>query len=645
MIATAVLPSTAVAARRDRIAPTTPTSLTVTAATGTSLSLSWKPSTDNRLVKGYDLFRDGVKVGTSAGTSYTFAGLACGRAYTLGVRAYDAAGNRSAVATVVASTSACPDTSPPSTPANLAQTGATGTSIVLSWTRSLDDVGVAGYGLYRDGVKVGSTLTTTFFSYSGLACGTSYTLAVDAYDWAGNRSAMAAVAASTSICPDTTPPSVPQNLTKTGASQTGISLSWGVSTDDVGVAGYSVYSNGSKVADTPGTSYTVGALACGTSYTLAVDAYDAAGNRSAKASLGAPTTACAGSTPSDTTPPSTPGVVTKTGATETSISLSWTASTDNVGVAGYGVYRDGTRVATPTTTSYTFGGLNCGTSYTLAVDAYDAAGNRSARTPLAAQSSACTVVSSSGSSGWLVKCQVSHSLPDDPIVYPGVAGASHLHDFFGNQATNAFSTYSFMTSATTLCREPGDTGGYWAPSLYKNGVKVVPGGIFSGTTVREQFYYRKTGTASVTPFPADFRMIAGDSKATSTYKLSEVYWGCSDNSNSSKQPLPIDCSTGIITLHVGFPSCWNGWQLDTPDHKSHVAYPSSGACPSTHPVRVPRLIERFEYPVGTSSSGITLSSGSPYTAHADFWNTWDQARLEQLTADCLNKNVDCGTLG
>ena len=120
------------------------------------------------------------------------------------------------------------------------------------------------------------------------------------------------------------------------------------------------------------TSYTFSGLACGTSYTLAADAYDAAGNHSPAASLFATTSPCA-----DTTPPSTPGSLATSGVTQTSITLSWAASTDNTAVAGYGAYKNAALQGSTGSTSYTFSGLTCGTTYTLAADAYDAAGNRS----------------------------------------------------------------------------------------------------------------------------------------------------------------------------------------------------------------------------------------------------------------------------
>jgi chitodextrinase len=138
------------------------------------------------------------------------------------------------------------------------------------------------------------------------------------------------------------------------------------------------------VGTTSQTTYSFGGLACGTSYSLGVDAYDAAGNRSSIAKLTATTSAC------DTTAPTAPANLTKTGATQTSISVSWTASTDKVGVVGYGLYRGGTVVGSSSSTQAAFGGLTCGTTYALGVDAVDAAGNRSTLATLSAATSACS---------------------------------------------------------------------------------------------------------------------------------------------------------------------------------------------------------------------------------------------------------------
>ena len=103
-------------------------------------------------------------------------------------------------------------------------------------------------------------------------------------------------------------------------------------------------------------------------------AYDAAGNRSSTTATSATTSACPAG---DTQAPTTPTGVAVTGNSQTSITLGWNASTDNVGVTGYGVYSGGVRVGTTASRSYTVSGLTCGTSYALGVDAYDAANNRS----------------------------------------------------------------------------------------------------------------------------------------------------------------------------------------------------------------------------------------------------------------------------
>ena len=389
----------------DTQAPTVPGSLHVTGATGSSITVAWTASTDNVGVSGYGLYRAGSSTGSTTTTSATFSGLACGTTYTLGVDAYDAAGNRSAQATVSSPTSACPppppttDTTAPTVPGNLATTGATTTSISVSWSASTDNVGVTGYGLYRGGTSTGST-TSTSASFTGLTCGTAYTLAVDAYDAAGNRSGKSSITASTSACPppaDTQAPTTPGALSATAATTSSITIGWSASTDNVGVTGYGLYRNSTSTGSTASTSASFSGLSCGTAYTLAVDAYDAAGNRSAKASITASTSACP--PPADTQAPTAPGGFHATGATANSVTVAWTASTDNVGVTGYTVYNGSSTAGSTTATSYAVSGLACGTSYTLAVDAYDAAGNRSGKATVSASTAACSAPAPPPTSG------------------------------------------------------------------------------------------------------------------------------------------------------------------------------------------------------------------------------------------------------
>jgi parallel beta-helix repeat protein len=252
-------------------------------------------------------------VSTTESTA-TVQDLDCGSKYRFTIRKYEPSGSLSSTATYVyPQTKSCPDTQPPSAPQGLTATGQTQTSISVSWSASTDNVGVAGYHLYRNGVKIDST-SATGFTFGGLSCGTSYTLAVEAHDAADNRSAKSNVVVATTACPDTTPPSTPTGLSASNVSQTGLTLTWNASSDNVGVAGYDVYRNNTKMVTVTSTSSDQGGLACGTSYTFAVEAFDVAGNRSPRAPLNTSTSACSAPPPRPPAPePSCMGIAVQPG--------------------------------------------------------------------------------------------------------------------------------------------------------------------------------------------------------------------------------------------------------------------------------------------------------------------------------------------
>jgi chitodextrinase len=185
-------------------APSAPANLVVTLRTTTSIALSWAASTDNVGVTGYGLYRAGTLVGTSTQTAAVFSGLTCNTSHTLSVDAYDAAGNRSSKTNTLVSTTACPDTTPPSAPSGLNVSNASQTSLTLGWNESTDNVGAVGYDVYRAGTKVGTTQGTSY-TFGNLTCGTSHVLGVAAYDAAGNRSATVTATGSTSACSAPTP--------------------------------------------------------------------------------------------------------------------------------------------------------------------------------------------------------------------------------------------------------------------------------------------------------------------------------------------------------------------------------------------------------------------------------------------------------
>jgi hypothetical protein len=238
-------------------------------------------------------------------------------------------------------------------------------------------------------------------------------------------------------------------------------------------------------------------------------------------------------------------------------------------------------------------------------------------------------------------CLFSHRAPDDPIVFPGQAGASHDHTFVGNRSTNADSTHDSLRAASTTCRRKADTAAYWVPTLFAGGAAVLP----DGATV----YYRRSTLAEVVPFPDNLRMVAGNAKATSPQDPRVTFWNCgiaSGVARSSTIPTCPDGRGSFLRLHIRFPSCWNGTTLDSADHQSHLAYAMRGACPSTHPVAVPaiELIVRYRTLPGHAlgAAPLALSSGGQLSAHGDFFNAWRPRALERLVDGCLNALVHCG---
>jgi chitodextrinase len=236
-------------------------------------------------------------------------------------------------------------------------------------------VGVAGYGVYNGGTSPLATTTATSYTFTGLGCGTSYALSVDAFDAAGNRSGKATVTASTSPCPpDTSPPTAPTNLKVSSPTSSSLPLSWTASTDNVAVTGYDVYLNGTKLTTTTNTSYTFTGLTCATSYTLALDAYDATGNTSAPSTVQASTGACP-----DTTPPTVSITNPIGGAVVSGTASVQATATDDTGVVGVQFKLDGANlgaevVLPPYLVAWDTTAVANGT-HTLTAVARDAAGN------------------------------------------------------------------------------------------------------------------------------------------------------------------------------------------------------------------------------------------------------------------------------
>lgn len=239
--------------------------------------------------------------------------------------------------------------------------------------------------------------------------------------------------------------------------------------------------------------------------------------------------------------------------------------------------------------------------------------------------------------GWIVGCRFSHRSMDDPIVMPGMRAMSHSHDFFGNETTNADSTVGSLVGGSTTCSLADDAAAYWVPTLYQDGQAVTPS--------KASIYYRtQVDERVVQPFPLGLEMIAGDSHATGPQPIDVVYYNCHEGPDQHHDARPYDCAGSNLDAHVRFPQCWDGINLDSPDHKSHMAYPTSSqgarTCPASHPVVLPRLIIRISWPI-SNGNGVTLASGEAYTLHADFFNAWNETTLGKLVDQCINVGINC----
>jgi hypothetical protein len=237
---------------------------------------------------------------------------------------------------------------------------------------------------------------------------------------------------------------------------------------------------------------------------------------------------------------------------------------------------------------------------------------------------------------FVVQCGFSHAAADDPIVHPGHAGASHLHDFFGATTTASHSTVDDLAAGSTTCDQPHDRAAYWAPALLDHGVPVVP--------TRAVAYYRpgvSVDPATVRPYPFGLKMLGGDPHTADPQSTADVAWSC--GTGSVRTPIPGTCADGRpLRLAVSFPDCWDGEHLDSADHRAHVARSRGGTCPDTHPVPIPQLLLAISYPVTGSGHDLSLASGPITGAHADFFNAWDQDKLATEVEACLHRGLVCG---
>lgn len=277
-----------------------------------------------------------------------------------------------------------------------------------------------------------------------------------------------------------------------------------------------------------------------------------------------------------------------------------------------------------------------------------------------------------GSGAFRTHCIESHEGYDDPLISPGAPGQSHHHIFFGNPTVDAYTSIDSLkfANATTCDGIDLNKSAYWVPALYSE----------FGERIRyiDPLFYYKTGyhvpAEEVVPMPEGLRMIAGTPSARSSQDLEVTKFRCEswtapEPQFSAGDPLDHialipDCEEGdIVEMRLVFPQCWDGENLTSVDHKSHMAYPipaqapnvGTGYCPETHPVAIPEISYNF-------SVRVTEDTGSPQewrfspnsgdvpagaTFHGDWMNGWDTDTMETIVGNCLNEARECvvGLLG
>ncbi|MEL6894270.1 MAG: DUF1996 domain-containing protein [Actinomycetota bacterium] len=245
---------------------------------------------------------------------------------------------------------------------------------------------------------------------------------------------------------------------------------------------------------------------------------------------------------------------------------------------------------------------------------------------------------------FVVRCELSHVSFDDPIVMPWQPGASHQHQFFGNRAVDSNPGYGRVAGADTSCDDPLDTASYWSPTLLDDtGRRVDAVGLTS--------YYRVgagVDPADVVAFPPGFTAVAGPTPPAGP-EAGTIRWSCGtgwvDIDEGAGVESPPQCADDdLLRLWVTFPDCWDGLREGSFGSGAHVRFANEATdgCPESHPVPIPQLTMAIDFPA-VSPDGLSLSSGGLGTVHADFWNTWNQDRLEREVDVCLRRAARCST--
>ncbi|MEU6549340.1 DUF1996 domain-containing protein [Streptomyces sp. NPDC046915] len=260
---------------------------------------------------------------------------------------------------------------------------------------------------------------------------------------------------------------------------------------------------------------------------------------------------------------------------------------------------------------------------------------------------------------------------DNVIVAPGVTnGAHHFHDYIGNQANNAFASDEDLAKGDTSCVDQGDKSTYYWPVLrLQNGTKErdadAAGGGTEGnagqivTAKDVTLTFEGSPRGKVTAMPRLLRIITGDAKAfVNGPANANASWSCTgyeDRQLKDKYPLCPSGSDVVRTFR--FQSCWDGRNIDSANHRTHVAFADAeGTCPNGFQA-IPQLVQRIVYDVTAPSlqdggrthplfavDSFPEQQHKPVTDHGDFINVFDEGLMREMV-DCINSGRTCGAGG
>lgn len=232
-----------------------------------------------------------------------------------------------------------------------------------------------------------------------------------------------------------------------------------------------------------------------------------------------------------------------------------------------------------------------------------------------------------------VDCDRTKRKPIDPVAAPGGRSISHLHDFFGARRISASSRPSDLVRGRHSCSLAEDHSTYWMPSLFNRG-RVQEGDAL------QVYYYLPKGAQAI---PFGLIMVAGDAQRRGGTNPQWSSWSCQPSSDYGETNPPLCDGDNWYLAEIDFPSCWDGEHLDSPDHRSHMAYPTVTGCPPDHPEQLAKVVmfRNFSQYDGLLDD-IQLSSGPSASLHADFVSGWNPEDFARLIEACGAR--DCGHL-